>query len=59
MEVKIEVVKPNLHVVEGDVYFGVDISNVVPASRAADSVIQKHIGTLKVHEEHDEDAHEK
>lgn len=50
MEVKFDIIKPNLYVVEDEVYFSMDHSGVVPISEFVDEVIKRHIGTLKVSE---------
>jgi len=50
MEVKFDIVKPNLYVVEDEVYFSMDHSDVVPIGKFVDEVIKRHIGTLKVKE---------
>lgn len=50
MEVKFDIIKPNLYVVEDEVYFGMDASGVVPIGEFVDEVIKRHIGTLKVKE---------
>ncbi len=48
MEVKFDVVRPNLYFVGDNIYFGIDPSDVIPVSRTIDEVVGKHIGVLKV-----------
>jgi len=50
VEIKFDVVKPNLYVVGNSVYFGVGDSEVIPACRTVDEVVGRHIGELKVRE---------
>lgn len=50
MEVKFDIVKPNLYVVEDGIYFGIGASDVVPTGEFVDEVIKRHIGALKVNE---------
>ena len=48
MEVKFDIVKPNLYIVGDEVYFGINRQDVIPVSRTVDGIIGKHIGVLKV-----------
>lgn len=50
MEVKLNLIKPNLYTTNNEVYFGIDGSDVIPVSRSVDEIIKKHIGILKVKE---------
>lgn len=54
MEVKFDIIKPNLYVVNGafqdasEIYFALLDGDLVPASRHVDSVVRESIGQLKV-----------
>lgn len=48
MEVKFDIVRPNLYMVGDEVYFGIDSSDIIPVSRSVDKIIEKQIGVLKV-----------
>ncbi len=49
-EIKFNSVESNLYVLGDGVYFGMDDSSLLTASRHVDRVIKNHIGTLKVTE---------
>lgn len=48
MEVKFDVIKPNLYVVGERILFGIDNSDVIPVSRSVNEIVKKYIGELKV-----------
>jgi len=50
MEVKFDIVRPNLYIVGDEVYFGIKRQDVIPVGRTVDEIIGKHIGVLKVNE---------
>ncbi len=50
MEVKFDVIKPNLYVVGDAIYFSMDNSDFIQATSSIDEVISKHIGILKIKE---------
>lgn len=49
MEVKFDVIKPNLYTVDDKIYFSIEeSSDIIPACRSIDEIVKKHIGGLKV-----------
>lgn len=50
MEVKFNIIRPNLCVTGDEIYFGIDSSDVIPVSRSINESIGKYIGVLKVKE---------
>lgn len=50
VEIKFDVVNPNLHIVGDEIFFGLDEVDVVSAARSIDEAVQRHIGVLKVTE---------
>ncbi|MEK6926183.1 MAG: hypothetical protein AABW50_02805 [Nanoarchaeota archaeon] len=50
MEVKFDVIKPNLYLAGDEIYFGIDSSDIIPVSKSIEEIVRNNIGELKVKE---------
>jgi len=50
MELKYNVIKPNLYIAEDEVVFSADPSDIISVARSIDEIVGKHISELKVKE---------